>query len=139
LFVFDKGEDQLLMSIEEQVNNIRFYNQSGVKIHKAVQIFNAIGLDYFIIPHIDKSDFLLFEDLTTVEEKLYYAESWEDSTRYKNFLKSARSIVIKPVKFSDHHDWKNDTYLWTGTYLEHYNSFSDLKWNLTLTKGKESY
>lgn len=134
LFIFDNNDIGKIHMIEGMLTEIRFTNQNGVKIDKAKAIFDTLGLDYFIIPHVDKSDFVIYKDLVVVKDKLYYVESWEHSAKYIKFIRDAGNIDIMPIKFSDHHDWKNNNFKWSGTYLDSYNSFEDLKRNLKLER-----
>lgn len=135
LFIFDNVDENKIKKLEEITFDIVFkYKQ--IKLEKAVEIYNKLELDYFIIPHVDKSDYLIYEDMASVKDKIYYLEALESSNRFKTFKKEAEDIIVKPVKFSDNHHWGRSDYFWTGTYLDKLESFDDLKWELKFLVGE---
>lgn len=129
LFIFDNSDEEKIKQLEQITFDLVF-KYKEVKLEKAIEIYNNLELDYFIIPHIDKSDFLIYEDMENIKEKIYYLEALETSRQYQTFKKLAIDIIVKPVKFSDNHHWGRSDFSWTGTYLEKFDSFTDLKWNL---------
>lgn len=132
LFIFDNSDINKIKQLEQITYDLVFSHRSGIKLSKAIEIYNSLDLDYFIIPHVDKSDFLIYEDFKDSLDKLYYLEALANSHQFKRFIKDANNANLKPVKFSDYHHWRDQNFIWSGTYIEKLESFNDLKFNLKL-------
>lgn len=129
LFIFDNSDEELIKELEQITYDLVFLNKE-VKLKKAISTYNKLGLDYFIIPHVDKSDFLIYDDMKEVKEKIYYLEALPTSREFKKFSNEAEDITVMPVKFSDHHHWTNNSFFWSGTYILKLETFKDLKTDL---------
>lgn len=129
LFIFDNRNEELIKKLEEITQDLVFLNKE-LKLKKAINTYNKLGLDYFIIPHVDKSDFLVYDDMKEVKEKIYYLEALPTSREFKRFQKEAEGINVMPVKFSDHHHWTNNSFSWAGNYILKLETFEDLKSNI---------
>jgi hypothetical protein len=82
-----------------------------------------------IIPHIGKgSDNLLWEDIQSANEYIYNVESKPKTFQLHKFYKDSSKSQIKPILFSDCHDWVDMRHFrWTGNYILGEFNFKKLK------------
>lgn len=121
-----------LKEIEMILSQIKLSSQYGIRIEKAIELFK--NYDFFIVPHVDKVDSIVYEDVSKVIDIIHYVEADENSREYIKFCKESHTKPLG-IKFSDNHMWNSDVYKWTGCYIDDYESFDDLKYRIQFQKG----
>ncbi|GMO16111.1 MAG: hypothetical protein Ta2E_07290 [Mycoplasmoidaceae bacterium] len=136
LFIFDnKTPNELLIKLETIINKNRLLNPSGCKISKFIEKIQ--NYNFFIIPHVDKSDSVIFEDVREIKNYIYNIECSKKSSEYKKFLKDSAEMPLNAVKFSDCHSWIDLQFKWTGCYVEQNINFDTLKTGMKM-KGENT-
>lgn len=113
--IFDnKTSDMDLQELEYIIAETK--NDYGVGIDK---FFKAIkNYQYVAIPHIGKSDYLIYEDLKNHLDLFKYVEvSNSKVDMYNRFCKESNTN-IPYIYFSDTHYWDNHVYVKPNVYVE---------------------
>ncbi|MBX4209769.2 MAG: hypothetical protein K4H23_00945, partial [Mollicutes bacterium PWAP] len=96
IIVFDDKQK----NIEKIQDLSKLLNRSMIQLSEIKSIFSYY--EYFLIPHVGKSDFLAPEDLEEIESIAYEITN----RNHHNFKKVSKNIIKKSiVAFSDTHSW----------------------------------
>jgi hypothetical protein len=100
LFIFDNCiTNEQLENLELIINQVRVKSSSGAILSKVIKKLTTYK--FFIIPHIDKTNSVLYEDLVEVKDYIFNVESKSNAPELKRFLKDSNNHKVNPIKFSD--------------------------------------
>ncbi len=129
LFIFDNSiSDAQAKQLEQVV--FRNAHSYGTNLNTFIENVNKLGIDYMMIPHVGKCDHVIFEDMESCIDMVYYVESPNNKPELLKF----NSYIDEPKKnimFSDTHNW--DNYKGSKVFLDSDEiSLNSLKQNLKM-------
>ena len=122
LFVFDKDQSNSDIKIENLSLLIaKHKNAKGTNLYSFIEQIK--NMNFIMIPHISKSENVLYEDLIGLEKYIYHVEANENSVLYKKFCKDS-NLKLNPIMFSDTHFWNK--YEPNKIFIDNFIEFKDL-------------
>lgn len=133
LFIFDNNiTDEQAKKIQDVV--FRNAHSYGTNIDSFVSNVDKLGIDYMMIPHVGKCDYVVYQDVKDYMDRIPYVESPDNKSELNRFNANLEKPVAN-LMFSDTHMW--DTYNGSNVYIDNDQeiNISSLKTQLKYKRG----